>query len=120
MSGEWQLSSNGLLTWGEEPDEDRNFMAGMLVGEFSRLLTLAGSDEKELGRLSERFVYVFAKEKIKKLAEHRFLVVTFTDMENDILCHPHFRPMDKNERAAAIANKAIEEAKKKGQNSEKG
>ncbi|BDD79780.1 hypothetical protein [Burkholderia phage FLC9] len=111
--GEWQMSSNGFLSWGEEDDEGREFMTGLLCGELQQKFFHNGTDDDHLAHLKKLPIPVGAKEKIRKIATFHFLNVAFEDLSNGHFCHATFTRMNAEERAASATQVAIAEAKRK-------
>lgn len=90
MSGNWQLTSNGWLSWGEEPGEDASFMLGMLIARLEQKLKDTRHDPALLQQMPLEAVPITAKPKIEKLAHWLFLRVSFQDI-NAHWCYPTFR-----------------------------
>lgn len=111
--GEWQMSSNGMLSWGDDADEGREFMIGLLCGRLEEEFFHNGTDDEHLERLKRLPIQIAAKDKVRKIATFHFLNVKFDDLSNGHFCNATFTRMTPEERSVSAAQVAFDEAKRK-------
>lgn len=111
--GEWQMSSNGFLSWGEEDGEGREFMTGLLCGELQQKFLYNGTDDDHLEHLKKLPVYVSMKDKVRKIATFHFLNVTFEDLSGGDFCRAIFTRMTDSERVASATQVAADVSTRK-------